>query len=409
MTTQTRKLPLEQSRVLPFRHAAGRHGSGPRVFQDTTDVITALCPDYPVYCFCRRLLEVQIHRFGAELPGEVAYAVKANPTPLVVGAIAAAGIRSFDVASLEEIMLIREIAPRARLLYDNPVKSRSEIGLAYTEFDVRSFAVDDEAELHKIDAITGGDPAVQISVRFKLPKSSAVVDLGTKFGATEHMATQLLRKAAGLGYQPALTFHPGSQCTAPAAYAEHIGAAAHIAAQAELEISMLNVGGGFPVPYVNSEVPGLSEYFRAIDKAFRRHFDAARCRLLCEPGRALAAPAASLLCRVKHRRRGNTIFLNDGIYGGLLEQYMSRVKLPIKVYRDGFILGGPTSGFSAFGPTCDSADRLPFALQLPDQIDEGDWIEFGLMGAYGSATSSRFNGYSSERYVEVLRGFELPG
>lgn len=405
MNTQMEKTSGEAATVLPFRPATGRHRSGPRMYQDTADVIYTLSPDFPVYCFCRRQLEFQIHRFGSEFPGDVAYAVKANPTPLIIAAIAANGIRTFDVASLDEIELIRDLSPRATLLYDNPVKSRLEIGRAYLEFGVRSFAVDDEAELHKIHAVIGNDPAVQVSVRFKLPKSAAVMDLGTKFGATEPAAVQLLRKAAGMGYQPALTFHPGSQCTSPAAYTQHIEAAARIAAGAEVEIRMLNVGGGFPAPYANAEVASLSEYFREVGAAFRRHFDANRCRLLCEPGRALVAPSASLLCRVKHRRSGNTVFLNDGIYGGLLEQFMCQVEMPIRVYRDGFDLGGPVSDFSVFGPTCDSADRLPFALHLPESIDEGDWIEFGLMGAYGSATSTRFNGYSSEQYVEVLRGF----
>ena len=406
MASSIEKIGDEAAKVLPFRPAAGRSRSGPGVYQDVADVIYTLNPDFPVYCFSRRQLELQVQRFGTGFPGDVAYAVKANPTPLIIAALAAHGIRIFDVASLDEIELVRDIAPRATLLYDNPVKSRAEIGRAYAEFGVRSFAVDDEAELHKINAVIGNDSGVQISVRFKLPKSSAVMDLGTKFGATEHAAVQLLRKAAGMGYVPALTFHPGSQCTAPAAYTQHIETAARIAADAGVEIHMLNVGGGFPVPYSNSVVPALSEYFGAVAQAFRRYFDAGRCRLLCEPGRALVAPAASLLCRVKHRRSDHTIFLNDGIYGGLLEQFMFKVEMPIRVYRDGFHLGGPAADFSVFGPTCDSTDRLPFTLHLPDAIDEGDWIEFGLMGAYGSATTTRFNGYSSERYVEVLNGFQ---
>ncbi|MBI2994281.1 MAG: type III PLP-dependent enzyme [Gammaproteobacteria bacterium] len=406
MASQIEKFGDEKAKVLPFRPAAGGSRSGPRPYQDVADIIYTLNPDFPVYCFNRRQLELQMNRFGTGFPGEVAYAVKANPTPLVITALAAHGMRIFDVASLDEIELVRDVAPQATLLYDNPVKSRAEIGRAYAEFGVRSFAVDDEAELHKINAVIGADANVQISVRFKLDVPSAVLDLGTKFGATERAAVQLLRKAAGMGYQPALTFHPGSQCTSPASYTRYIEAAARISADAGIEIGMLNVGGGFPVPYANAVTPALAEYFRAVGQAFRRHFNGGRCRLLCEPGRALVAPAVSLLCRVKHRRSDHTIFLNDGIYGGLLEQFMFKVEMPIRVYRDGFHLGGPSADFSAFGPTCDSTDRLPFALHLPDAIDEGDWIEFGLMGAYASATSTHFNGYSSEHYVEVLNGFQ---
>jgi ornithine decarboxylase len=250
---------------------------------------------------------------------------------------------------------------------------------------------------------------VQLNVRFKLPKVMPAQDLSSKFGAHMDTAAALLRDAAARGYRAALTFHPGSQCTDPMAFDEYIAGAASVAEAARVRLSMLNVGGGFPVPYRNSGAPPLSEYFRVIERAWKRYFPGADAILVCEPGRAMAAASVSLLMRVKHRRAGHTVFLNDGIYGGLLEHRVFRISTPVRVYRGGRLLRGAQAEFEVFGPTCDSTDRLPLSVPLPVEVAEGDWVEFGLMGAYGSATATRFNGFESDQYVEVVRGFPAPG
>ena len=374
-------------------------------FRDSREVISHLSPDFPLYCFSPRELKRRVNEFQVGFPGDVGFAVKSNAAEIVLRAVAAAGVKVFDVASLDEIRRIRAIAPAAEILYDNPVKSPAEIREAYELHGVRSFAIDDSEEFDKLRAIVGADPQVQISVRFKLPGSHAVHNLSRKFGATEPEAIMLLRRVALAGYQPALTFHPGSQCTNPLAYAEHITAAARIRQKAAVSINMLNVGGGFPAPYLDEAVPPLSAFFRAIDSAYRANFIRSECRLVCEPGRALVATSASLLCQVKHRRRGHTLFLNDGIYGGFMEQFVTAMTLPNRAFRGTEPLRGPTAEFEVFGPTCDSTDRFTLPLRLPEDIAQGDWIEFGLMGAYGSVTSTRFNGFSSDRYVLVDNGF----
>lgn len=397
------------NRIVPLAREPGRFDPGLRVFRDTAHVIDTLAPDHPVYCLCQGQLRIQARRFRQGFPGVTAYAVKANAHPMIVGALVDAGLDHFDVASLNEIALVRRLAPAATLLYDNPVKSPDEIGRAYRDHGVRSFALDDAIELRKIAAIAGADTSVQLNVRFKLPKVMPGQDLSSKFGATMDVAAGLLREVVELGYRPALTFHPGSQCTDPMAYDEYIAGAAAVAAAAGVAIGMLNVGGGFPAPYSNARVPPLVEYFRSVERAWRRHFGGTDTQLVCEPGRAMVAGAVSLLTRVKHRRAGNTVFLNDGIYGGLLEHLMFRIATPVRVYRDGKPLRGPSADFEVFGPTCDSTDRLPLAVQLPAGIAEGDWVEFGMMGAYGSATATRFNGFESGEYVEVVRGFPVAG
>lgn len=122
--------------------------------------------------------------------------------------------------------------------------------------------------------------------------------------------------------------------------------------------------------------------------------------LMCEPGRALVADYQSLLTQVLLRKE-NSIYINDGIYGGLSELVLTRIELPMRVIR----LDGPVSGrtrkFDVYGPTCDSMDILPSKCELPDDIREGDWIEIGQLGAYSNSAATRFNGFLAETFVEV--------
>ncbi len=90
---------------------------------------------------------------------------------------------------------------------------------------------------------------------------------------------------------------------------------------------------------------------------------------------------------------------------------MANLDLPYRVWQgekviyNSFKKKENSAEATVFGPTCDPVDRLPNKLALPKDIQQGDYIEFGLMGAYGSATASRFNSFRSEKYVEVQNGF----
>ena len=377
-------------------------------YKDVSELISRLQPDYPLHCFSPADLHERVEFFLNNFPGQVGFAVKSNGEALIIEHLIKSGIRFFDAASIAEIELVRSFHETIRILYDNPIKSRDEIKRAYFDYGVKSFALDDENEFEKIQSIIGHDPSVQLSVRFKIKGSFAAQDLNTKFGATPEKAGELLKKISEATYKPALTFHPGSQCYSPSAYKDFIYAAAMIAKKAKVKINMLNVGGGFPASYLNSETPPLLDFFLAIEEQFKRYFSKDNCELVCEPGRALVVSSGSLLCRVKHRRQDNTIFLNDGIYGGFMEQLVAFFKLPVKVYRGAKPLLGSAEEFKVYGPTCDPTDCFQENIHLPATIQEGDWLEFGLTGAYGSATTTRFNGYSSDKYVIIEKGSRFP-
>ncbi len=373
---------------------------------DAAAVSALLQPDEPVFCFSASALAARAHQFTKNFPGLVTFAVKSNPSVEVIRSLAANGITSWDVASVHEMKLVREISPTAHFHYHNPVKSRREIEDAYRIYNCKRFVVDCREELQKIVDIIGKDSEVEIAVRFVLPRDrgSSAHDFSTKFGAPEHICVELLKQAHALGYKCVLTFHPGSQSKEPQVYVRHIEAAARIAKQAEVKVIKLNVGGGFPANYMLSTAPEPEVFFRIIDDAADKYFSPAnRPKLECEPGRGMVANCMSLLTKVKLVcTDGDDIFINDGVYGGLME-YMQvpELKPPMRVIRDGKEVETLSKSWKVFGPTCDPLDVLPHRLDLNEDLREGDYIEFGTLGAYGISTLTKFNGYGGHEIVAV--------
>jgi ornithine decarboxylase len=111
----------------------------------------------------------------------------------------------------------------------------------------------------------------------------------------------------------------------------------------------------------------------------------------------------SLLTRIKLVcSDGDDIFLNDGVYGGLMEfMQVPELQPPFRVIRGGAVLEGPVKPWKVFGPTCDPLDVLPAKLDLPATIRDEDYVEFGTLGAYGIATATLFNGYGNHAVVPV--------
>lgn len=365
------------------------------------DVLRDLRPSYPVMCLMRETVAARARAFLDGFPGRVLYAVKCNPLPSVLGEVHAAGVRDFDTASLPEIAQICELLPDAACYFHHPVKGRAAIRNAYRVYGVRHFTVDHADELDKVISETRADD-VAIHVRFATPPAHASFDLSAKFGATPVEAADLLEQASGLGLAVGLSFHVGSQCLAPAAYDVALRLAETIIDDAGAQLAYLNVGGGFPVDYPGMEPPPLEDYFEAIRSGVARLDLPASCQVLCEPGRALVADGCSLLLQVQ-LRRGERLYVNDGVYGALSDLHWTKgLDPPVRLMRlDGPRPSEAQAEFVIYGPTCDSLDVLPLPWTLPDDVREGDWIEVGQMGAYSTAVSTNFNGLRLETFVEV--------
>ncbi|AYE85736.1 type III PLP-dependent enzyme [Sulfitobacter sp. D7] len=347
-------------------------------------------PDAPVLFLAPSVLQATARRFQADFDGLVTYAVKANDRPEVLSNLVAAGITTFDVASPAEMAAVRAVCPQAVLHYNNPVRSAAEVRAGIAA-GVYSWSIDDMSELAKLRDVPRDN---EVAVRFALPVKGAAYDFGSKFGAAPEQAADLLRAVVEMGFTPSMCFHPGTQCNDPQAWVQYVHAAADILRAAGVSIKRMNIGGGFAVDR-GFDAPDHRAVFAAVKGALAESFGTDAPSLLCEPGRAMVADAAVLATRIKGMRNaGRTVFLNDGIYGGLPDlRDMGLSGLVDVVGPEGALRQGAPTPRVVFGPTCDSLDRLPDGLPLPEDAQTGDYLLFGGMGAYSIAMSTAFNGY----------------
>lgn len=377
-------------------------GMSKTVWENPAEIIRETRPENPVMVFAPTVLQDTARRFLKGFPGLVTYAVKSNPDEAVIDNLVGAGIKGFDVASPAEIALIGRLAPGAARHYHNPVRSRVEIAQA-VEAGITAWSVDSETELAKLIEMVPPS-GCEISPRFKLPVTGAIYDFGSKFGATPELAAELLKRVAGAGFTPSLTFHPGTQCTDPGAWEQYIRTALDICDMAGVRAKRLNVGGGFPSHRVNGVEPDLEAIFDLIGKTAAEVFGTDAPALVCEPGRGLCADAFSLITRVKAVRDGQAVFLNDGVYGGLAELPIVGNLDRVQVFTpEGELRAGEEAGRVIFGPTCDSVDRLPGELLMSADVQEGDYIVFAGAGAYSVVTNTRFNGFGEMVRATALR------
>lgn len=371
----------------------------PPVWPSVVSHLKTTQPDQPVLYFSPQVLQATARRFLAGFPGLVTYAVKANDARVVLENLLAAGVGGFDVASPAEMRKLRSVHPKVALHYNNPVRSPAEIAEARA-LGIASYSVDGMGELGKL--IRGLSPqGIEVAVRLHLPVKGAAYDFGEKFGEGPDGAVELLRAVAAAGFIPAMTFHPGTQCTDPAAWVAYIETCAEVARRAGVRLARLNVGGGFAADR-GGPVPGLEAVFAAIGAARDRAFGAEAPELVCEPGRAMVADAYTLVAQVKAVRACGAVFLSDGIYGGFSEAPSLGIPDRITTCRpDGTPHMGARSGRTVYGPTCDSLDRLPRPVALPADLAEGDYVIAQGMGAYSTATVTRFNGYGAIRVITV--------
>jgi ornithine decarboxylase len=367
-------------------------------YSSATALTLALRPDRPYFGLRPHAAGRAARWFLQNFPGEVAYAYKANASVFLLGALYGAGIKQFDVASLPELEDAATI-PGVGINFMHPVKSRSAIRRAYHDFGVRRFALDSEDELEKILTETGRARDLQLYVRIAVAAKNSRVPLERKFGTSGQKATRLLVKARQAADELGITFHVGSQTTTPDSYVTALQDVHKLIVKAGVVVDGINVGGGFPSHYTDSQPAPLSSFMHAIHAGFERLPVSEACRLCCEPGRALVAEAESLIVRVD-ARRGNELFINDGSYGTLFDAAHLGLVFPVRLIGRAMKAGDRLVPFELWGPTCDSIDRMKGPFLLPASIREGDYIEVGNIGAYGRAIAGRFNGYG--HYGEAI-------
>jgi ornithine decarboxylase len=372
------------------------------VYQSPEGMVEDLQPSYPVYCVRPAKIQKIAKIFLKGFPGDVLYAVKCNSEPHMLQELYQAGIRHFDTASLPEIALISERFSDGHAYFMHPVKSRAAISSAHQVYGVRYYVVDHPSELQKISELIHPDPEVVIVVRIAVQHSGAVYELSSKFGASVDMAIDLAKRVIRRGYSYGFAFHIGSQCLDPGGYGLGLELVREALDNLDQLPACVDVGGGFPADYMNSRGPKLETYLEAISGAVARLNLPQSCRLLCEPGRGMCAEGESLIVQIQ-LRKDKSLYLNDGMYGSMIEEKLG-LRLPVRIVSSRNFSTELLS-YTAYGPTCDSLDVYPTALELPADVQEGDWIEFGRIGAYGNACRTRFNGFYPDTFVVVENDF----
>ena len=320
------------------------------------------------------------------------YAVKANPCPYLLQTLWHNGIKSFDVASIQEVRMLRRQLPRtADIYFMNPVKSEYAVKEAYSQHRVRTFALDSFSELDKILKATeqteAEEKTLTLCVRIKVINNHSKLDLSGKFGVGGMEATELLKRTRQVARYLGVCFHVGSQCMDPEDFARAIHQTDELVQQAGVTVDVLDVGGGLPATYPGLTPPSTPDFVRAIHHAVENCPSFRETSLWAEPGRSLSADYNSLIVRVE-QVRGDTLYANDGPYGNLSDaKYLN---WPLKAT----LLREPPSeesmnSFTFYGPTCDSGDVIDGVI-LPSDVKLGDFILFETIGAYGTALSTSF-------------------
>ena len=336
--------------------------------------------------------------FAEKFPGRSLYAVKANPSPDLLRILWDSGVTHYDVASIGEVRLVAETLPGAVLCFMHPVKAEEAIAEAYFEHGVRTFSLDTLDELDKIVRATSKDGVaasdLNLLVRLRVSSEHAKLSLAAKFGAAPDEVKALLFAARQTADALGICFHVGSQAMTPAAYAEAMSRVRDAIVEAAVTVDIVDVGGGFPSSYPGMEPPPLETYFAVIHETFEKLPISYSAELWCEPGRALCAEYASLIVRVE-KRRGSELYINDGAYGALFDAAHIGWRYPVQLLRAELSTVRDME-FSFYGPTCDDLDHMAGPFALPGDVQAGDYIEIGMLGAYGCAMRTRFNGFGVE-------------
>src|SRR3990167_9432877 len=286
-----------------------------RTYHNPLDLVRERSPERPVALVRLAPVAVAARWFQDNLKADVFYAVKANPSRWVIETLIEAGVTGFDVASLNEVELVRSVSPDARLAFMHPVKSRAAITKAYFDHGVRTFSLDCHEERGKKLAATGQASDLNLIVRMAVSADGAQYTLSGKFGVSPDQAPSLLlatRQAVVDGLM-GVSFHVGSQCMRPTAWQAAMAQVSRSISRAGVIVDIVDVGGGFPSVYPGMVPPDMSEYADAIHRGFNEMPVSETTELWCEPGRALVAESSSGLCRVD-LKKGDALYLNDSSY-----------------------------------------------------------------------------------------------
>ncbi len=327
---------------------------------------------------------------------KIFYAVKANPMDEIITLLNELG-SSFDVASRFELdQLLRLGVSPERMSFGNTIKKRRDIAYFY-EKGVRLFVSDSNEDLRNIAAAA---PGVKVFFRLLNEGSGSDWPLSRKFGTHADTAYHLVLEARDLGLVPyGVSFHVGSQQRDVGQWDDSIAHCRYLfdaAREQGINLRMINIGGGLPANYLDPNLP-TEVYTSEIKRFLLEDFGDQLPEIFVEPGRSLTGDAGILVAEVilvTKKTRNSLypwVYLDIGMFGGLIETMGEAIKYPIYFDKD-----GDAEEIILAGPTCDSMDILyeQHRYRMPDTVGPGDRVYIFTTGAYTQSYSSiAFNGF----------------
>jgi ornithine decarboxylase len=334
------------------------------------------------------------------------YAVKANSTQQIVETLFKEG-SSFDVASYNEYMqvyqYIRHFETKEKkyfvwdkIIFSNTIKDRATLQKIRQYKPLMTYDNVDELKKIKEYCDTAG-----LVIRLKVPDTGSQVEMSSKFGAELSDAEKLIQQAFDMGLKvEGISFHVGSQCTNFNNYTSALAFTSeifHNARKKGFNLNLVDIGGGFPVPY-DPQVPDFKQLSSLLNSEFKRLFPD-DIEILAEPGRFIAATAAVLISEIigKARRDGKIFYhINDGVYhtfsGVVYDHWMPN----FTAFKE-----GEKEICAVVGPTCDSFDKITLSAELPGNLEVGDFLYTNNIGAYSTASSTKFNGFDGAKIIHI--------
>ena len=386
-------------------------GEGPlAIAGKSTEAWIAAAGDTPLFVYDFAIIAARVTRFRAAMPAglDLHYAIKANPFAPLIAAIGPL-VDGLDIASKGEMALALGAKPGAAISFAGPGKRDDEIEAAIAA----GVTLNVESEGEGSRALAAGQrlgvtPRLAVRVNPEIELRGSGMKMGGRaspFGVDADRVGALTKRliAAGADWRGFHIF-AGSQALDPKAIietqAETLALAARLAEEIGATPPLVNLGGGFGIPYFPGEIPLDVEAIGAAlgERMTSRPPVLKDTRFAIELGRWLVGEAGLYLTRVIDRKesRGETFLVVDG---GLHHQLAASGNFGTVVKRNYPVKVATASGraetetVSVVGCLCTPLDRLADRVELP-VARPGDVIAIFMAGAYGlSASPAAFLGH----------------
>lgn len=353
----------------------------------------------PFYCYSSTAIETSFQAYQSAFSSQdalICYAVKANSNQAVLATLAKLGSGA-DVVSMGEIRrAITAGIPADKVVYSGVAKTEEEIHYALS-LGIFQFNVESEPELELISKVaTSLNKTAAVAFRINpdvCAQTHAKISTGkaeNKFGVPISKARIAYKRAASLpGIKvQGVDVHIGSQLTSLAPFEEAYQRIAELVNELRAdghEISVVDVGGGLGITYLDEIIPSKQSYADLV-KAQLGHLN---CKIIIEPGRSLLGNAGILVSSVVFVKTGEErqFLILDAGMNDLIRPSMYEAYHQIIAVNKGT---NALKTYDVVGPVCETGDTFAKARQVHES-DAGDLIAIMSSGAYGSVMSSSYN------------------